>query len=436
MRHSAPTADHRSGRRRHGRLSILLLLVMPLLLVCLALAINSYLLYETRTTLQSAADASALAAAQALLDDRTLALSDATDPTAANRTALQILHDAREQAKWYARHNAVLGKPLDLVATSANGGQEDLSFGSVPLNGPKDFTPARPADLGRDLWHQINAVHVFARRTRERGNPVSLIGGGFFGLQSMDAVATVTVRIDRHVIGFQPRAGHPVPLVPIALRSDSLTEPARSSWEYQVEKHGGTDVWRYDLSQRRLVGGPGGPESDGLFEMAAHLGTPQMGHAQDVNAVLLQIGGGDFQRLLEQVRKGISVEDLQAGGGKLAFAPDTNRLLLPGTPWGPSPGSTEAQQLQSALEELQSRGECRVWPLYEGIDSSTGMPVISRFVAARVAQVVSPGRCGGLSITLQPCMLSTTTALVDASARGAAGAVRENRYICKVRIVE
>ncbi len=60
--------------------------------------------------------------------------------------------------------------------------------------------------------------------------------------------------------------------------------------------------------------------------------------------------------------------------------------------------------------------------------------MILGFVAARVVQAtVTPA---GLAITLQPCMISTRTALTNAAQRGVGGVSITNPYICKVRLVE
>jgi hypothetical protein len=158
--------------------------------------------------------------------------------------------------------------------------------------------------------------------------------------------------------------------------------------------------------------------------------------AKHVNAVLLQLGEGDLGTLARQLSAGVTVEDLEGFGGQFALDGNTNRLPVPGSLWGPDAGGLGGEQLKSALEQLQSRGEIRAWPLFTHIDPAAKVPVISGFVAARVARVASPGPHGGLSFTLQPCMMSTTTALIDASSRGPGGAVKENPYLCKVRIVQ
>jgi hypothetical protein len=86
------------------------------------------------------------------------------------------------------------------------------------------------------------------------------------------------------------------------------------------------------------------------------------------------------------------------------------------------------------LQQLEQSGEPRIWPLYCGLNGS-GQPVLCGFVAARVVTV--SGAAGGtFTFSLQPTMISTATAVTDASRRGVGGIAVVNPYICKVRLVE
>ena len=55
-------------------------------------------------------------------------------------------------------------------------------------------------------------------------------------------------------------------------------------------------------------------------------------------------------------------------------------------------------------------------------------------MAARVVQ--ANVTANGVTLVLQPCMLSTRTALTNAAQRGVGGVAITNPYICKVRLVE
>jgi hypothetical protein len=148
--------------------------------------------------------------------------------------------------------------------------------------------------------------------------------------------------------------------------------------------------------------------------------------------VLLQIGGGDLDDLARQVCEGVCRKDLEEFGGEFVLRKD-NKLVVPGTPAGP--GRSGQAQLESCLRRLAQTAEPRIWPLYAGF-SDEGMPVIIGFVAARVVDVGSKGEGEGLTFTLQPCMISTATAVTDCTRRGLGPKPIKNPYICKVRLVE
>jgi hypothetical protein len=94
----------------------------------------------------------------------------------------------------------------------------------------------------------------------------------------------------------------------------------------------------------------------------------------------------------------------------------------------------ELTSIENALDQLQQSGEPRIWPLYCGLDGS-GQPVVCGFVAARVVTVSAPAG-DTFTFSLQPTMISTATAVTDASRRGIGGIAIVNPYICKVRLVE
>jgi hypothetical protein len=156
------------------------------------------------------------------------------------------------------------------------------------------------------------------------------------------------------------------------------------------------------------------------------------------SACLLQLGTDGPEALAVQLVKGVTREHLQAFGGELVLGPN-NRLVVPGTPHLPGIGDLAASHLLAALQELAREATPRVWPLYQEIDGSSAMPVLTGFVAARVMEVRN-GQDGeegtGVSFVVQPCMMSVPAAVTDASRRGIGGVPVINRYICKVRLVE
>jgi hypothetical protein len=430
--------------RRPAKAALALLLALPVMLLAMALAFYAAELVETRTQLRNATDAAALAGAQTLVDDRLLLGMPSLMPP--------LLTRARQNAQEYAQLNLVFGKGLQLDPNFSNNPEGDIVFGTLAW--PRSKTFLLPNLSKPEEWLAINTVRVTGHRNQQRGNPVWLHKGPLLNVAPDDAAAVSTATIDRDIIGFRPLGWQPMPLAPIALFSDPRGQ-LRHSWEFQVEKKRGADSWRISRQGRhpQIVGG-----GDGLHEMETFLGSSAMRDkhrvgGDDLNRLLRQgqfsccllllnngnngAGGSGLGYLAQQLLNGISPADLPpAWGGQLMLNPN-NQLRVAGTPWGPSSESSEAAMLQSALNTLQLTAEMRLWPLFSSFDPSTGLPVLSGFVAARVVQVPAVSKKGrGITFSVQPCMMSTATAVTDARRRGIGSARLPNPYICKVRLVE
>jgi hypothetical protein len=437
-------------------LGIALLLLLPVLLFAAALAIFSGEAVEVRTDLQKCADAAALAGVQVFVDDRMLLR---------RRSAmLELIEKARAEAGAYALANPVLGRPLRLLPNPTNDPAGDVVFATLERPRAKRLLVADLVDPHNELLHEINTVRVQACSTADHGQAARLNRGQLLSPQPTDAVGVATATLDRDVIGFRPKVRHLLPLAPLAVRSD----PAgvrKDSWEYQVERKGGTDQWRFDHRRQVFVRG-----ADGLFEMTVKLklqnqssgqqsptgtqgsaggrqgqgsggggqagpgGAGSSGHWRG-NACLLQLGAQDLAALAHQLVVGVSRDDLRLFGGELVLGPN-NRLVVPGTPHGPAAGSSDLRALRQALQQLQAHGTPRIWPLCSAIDGSVHMPVLSGFVAARVAHVSDAQDADSLTFVLQPCVIARPDAVTDAARRRAGGISIVNRYICKVRLVE
>jgi hypothetical protein len=432
--------------RRPAKAALALLLALPVMLLAMALAFYAAELVETRTQLRNATDAAALAAAQTLVDDRLLLNAPALMPP--------LLTRARQNAQEYAQLNLVFGQGLPLDPNLRNHPDGDIVFGTLAW--PRSKTFLLP-DLSKPMdpaWLAINTVRVTGHRNQRRGNPMWLHKGPLLSLAPDDAAAVSTATLDRDIIGFRPMGWQPMPLAPIALFSDP-PGLLRHSWEFQVEKKRGADSWRILRQGRHPQIGAGG---DGLHEMETYLGSSAMrdmhrAGGDNLNRMLRQGqfsccllhlnngnnggNGSEFSYLAQQLIAGISPADLPpAWGGQLMLNPN-NQLRVAGTPWGPSNESSDAMLLQSALNTLQLTAEMRLWPLFSSFDPSTGLPVLSGFVAARVVQVQAVSKKGrGITFSVQPCMMSTATALTDFRRRGIGSARLPNPYICKVRLVE
>lgn len=412
MSFAGPT--RRIGRpRRPGGVTAFLLVASVVLLGALAIAVDYAYVWQSRQELQNSADAAALAAVASLVDDDYLL----GDPA---RTKL-LMDVGRARAVRFAALNPVQGRPLVLGANPTNDRNGDIVFGRVATPLSRTFIAAENVTDPNNLFlTRLNAVIVHVKRTRAGGNPLRTLVGFGLALRSADVQVVAAATLDQDVYGFRPVGGRPVPLAPIALRSDPAGNDPRS-WENQVARGQGPDVYRFDRASHALVPDPVG---DGLHEFTVTLAPPG-GPDNQANGALIQIG--TTTPAAQQLRQGVSAADI---GGQFALD-GTNRLVVAGSVEAPAPGSQPDEDLRAALEELRASGAQRAWPLY--VSAGGGEVELAGFVAARVAAVGPAGQ--PLSFTLQPTFLATPSALTDVARRGVNGAAVPNPYIARIRLV-
>jgi hypothetical protein len=388
---------------RRGSVAPLVVVALTVFLGTLALAINPAWLWSNRAELQAGADAISIAADEALVDDDLLR----GDP---NQIAALLSRSTAEAIR-FANLNFVRNQPFPLQIPG------DLVFGhlTAPRNGVfkaiQDIT-----NTADPLLPQVNAVQATGRLTAARGNAVGLLFNLSAGFATVDVISQSTTMLDQAVVGFRALPDHPIMLAPLALMSDPNGLDLRS-WESQVEKKKGTDIFLFDRNTKVLVSG-----SDGLFELTAALPTdPQQLPA--ANVAILNLGVATQADVNNQVLNGITAGQLP---GSQLVVPAT----VPGKAIGPGFGSPDLASLTSTLNQLQASAQPRIWPLYTGLGAGTVQ--VSGFVVARVAKVTPPVNANmPLRFTLQPTMLAATaTALTDPSQP-----VR-NRYVCKIRVVQ
>jgi len=143
------------GHRRRGVVAVLVAISMVVLLGCAALAIDVGMLYNTKGDLQRLADASALAAAQAM-----------ASYTGDDEAEMEDL--AAEAARQIAAANAVIG-----ISGSPSLEDGDIEF------------------FSRSGYGTSDAVRVFAKRVTGHSNgPCDLLFAAIFGLRTSDVSAS------------------------------------------------------------------------------------------------------------------------------------------------------------------------------------------------------------------------------------------------------
>jgi hypothetical protein len=457
------TRENRLALRR-GSVAAWFLVTLPALLLSGLLAINAAWLADARTSIQSSADASALAAVHTFVHDDWLR-EDESAPA-------RLARESRSEAQKCGLRNPVLGCALGLERNDENAPEGDIVIGS--LDHPKGkFVPAEPESDRHSLDRSINAVRIHPRKTKVRGNPVALLGSFPSSLRYRDLEASATAMLDGRIIGFRQRFSQPIPMAPIALFSDPEGRHERS-WEHQVSHRKGQDEWTWSCSTKTFERRP-----DGLHEMRVELfrcpdddskprrkgNAGQSGRVADAerpgderdgesttggqsarkhsgeeaghqrgNAFLCRFGSvspADFHR---QLVEGLLSEDLKEFGGEFVLAAD-QLLQVPGRGCLPEAGSEWRGAYLSGLEALARCGEPRVWPLYSRRVGNDGA-LISGFVAARVVRMDHSGDNVGVALILQPTRICTAAAVTAVDRELPESAVEVNPYIVKVRLVE
>lgn len=421
-----PNKPARRPARRAGTVvTVFFLFALPVLIVVMMLALNAALLAEARAELQRNADADALAALGALVED------DCWLTGHHHHHHARIAH-ARYTAQFYAGLNKVLRQPVVLevpAIATANPPDGDIVF--AHLDKPRSHDPAERvlivADLdgtyrGHPFLPLVNTVRINARRTQARGTAIGLFGGNFSGIGSADLEARATATLDRDVVGFRPIGDQLVPLAPIALLTSQLGG-APCSWEQELAK--GIDVCRFDAGAGAFRGG-----DDGLPEatMIVSFDETQASAALVLLGIPNVVGPQHQGRFTDHVAKGLADLDLQELGGVFALERGDNRLAVRCS----RGDATFYHALAAQLNLIQ--GQKRIWPLYEICDAGAGQAVIVGFVAARVVQATASAN--GVALTLQPCLLLTCTAITDTSRRGVGGVDICNPYIAKLRLID
>jgi hypothetical protein len=395
-----------------------------LLLALFLLAVQTTSSRHRQLELQIAADAGALAGANALVDDRLL--------TEAPNVQDAVMASAEDAAQHFAGLNRIWGSPLTLRPNPANDASGEMLLGTLDHSRSRLFDNRLP--LAMHLYQP--GVNAFRVEVRRKG-----------------VAAHATAFVERDVVGFKIQGSLSVPgqtvpaipVVPLALRCDPCppgpNQAAQwatrhpSSWEYQVLARRGADNWNL-LNKFALAEEPSG--GDGIPEMRITMSEQGIHHGD--NAHLLAIGVNSVPEVIRQIQTGVTSPDLQDRQQRLLLE-NQNLMHLPRVPLS----SADMQNLATALEQIV--GQKRVWPLYCELQVSARGEwlAVPGFVAARLVDVqwqVKNGTAADstkavqLTVTLQPTMLITATAVTDHRRRDSGLRCLFNPYICKVRLVE
>jgi hypothetical protein len=255
----------------------------------------------------------------------------------------------------------------------------------------------------------------------------SQFGHVFYGLTgsgSQAASVRSTVLLEHSPAAFRAGAGQSIPMLPFAICDEvTATETESASettgyWSANVESGKGQDQYSWNTETHKFESGPDGlPEITVTIYSTASAGTPDAFIPISFSSGIGNSSDAQFQ---EWITTGVTGEDLASMGYK--------ELAFPGSI---PVASLKPQTLLTCRTSLQNKnGEACLIPLCSAIPTTGEVTslTLKRPVAARIVQV-SNSVSGSLKVTLQPCVIATSTAVTASNPDLAL-----NRYVYSVRL--
>jgi len=364
--------QHRRARR--GNVIVLSAILMIGMMGVLAFAIDLGYLYNTRTEMQRAADASAIAACWELIDEE--------EVNGADNTAL-LTTNARNKANEFLGYNLI-------TQSAATLSSDDVTVGYIA-------DPADPSSpfLTTGYAGAPNAVKVRIRRTSEQNGVVPLFFGPVLGVNSATLQTEATAAYMPGVDGFKsPSDGSNLGILPYALD--------QGTWDNMLNGVG-TDNYRFteDATGNGVSSGPDGILEVDLFPQ----GTGSPGNRGTVDIGAANNSTSDIKR---QILTGITPADMaQMPGSKLEFNSE-GKLYLNGDT-GISAGVKD--DMSSII------GQTRIIPIFSNVsgNGNNATYTIVKFVGVRVMYVKLTG--SNKQVLVQPAVVVTKGGIPSSTAQ-------------------
>ncbi|MHC5109197.1 MAG: pilus assembly protein TadG-related protein [Planctomycetota bacterium] len=265
--------------QRRGVVAVITVVLLAVLMGFAALTVDVGAAYNTKSDLQDAADAAALAAAAAYTTDNMMQVRLDTQSA-----IYSVISEGATDATSMANENPSFGTRSTII------GGQDIAFGWL------DLVSASSALNSGVVPSAFNAVQVTAKRTADSVNgPVSAIFSQIFGNSTMDIQATATASFDDRVAGYD--TNFIADLIPVSIHED----------RYNSYLTSGPDNFTFDTASATVAA-----RSDGIREMRLFPGWGAPG-----NYGLLNINN-DSQSEVEvraQIENGVPPEDFEAETG-------------------------------------------------------------------------------------------------------------------------
>jgi len=362
-----------SNTRRRGVTAVLVLVVLATIITFAAITVDVGAMYNTRADLQRSADAAALAAAMALMDN---------DRLKGDSYQSGVFSDARDEATEYTTLNKVFSEHLS------------VADGDVNIGYLADATDASELQSFADA-DKYNSVRVKIRRDSTINGPMELLFARVFGKQTAVVTAEATAAYMDGIVGWRiPANGDNADLLPIAVKLPSWQD-------FMAGLIGNGDNYAYDPET-----GTVSPGSDGIAELNIYPGSAS-GQLPPGNFGTVDIGPSNNSTadLSDQIVNGVSEDDLAVFGGELRFGPDGTLILNGDT--GLSAG------IKDDLTAIIGQG--RAIPLFTtvvGPGNNANFTIVG-WAGIRIMYVKLTGSMSGKKVIVQPALLIDDSAIAE-----------------------
>ncbi|MCG6156797.1 hypothetical protein [Rubinisphaera margarita] len=365
--------------RRRGSLMPAIAFALLVVGAASALVMNKLWIEAAEVELQTAAEASALAAAGAYLSDDMLRPGFDADET---------VYKAKVRAAEVAYMNRVGTHRVELVV---DGDDTDIVFGRrVPGGAGGETTFLLTND-------NPTVVEVRTRRSREQGNPVTLFYPGVTGRATADAMTIVEAAFNNEIDHFAAAPARPIPALPLAILANDPTGKRLDTWSSMIEEKLGPDNYSYDEINHVVVEQP-----DGIPEVVLQ-SSPLKQDPLLSNVQLLDFNNDLHEdNINRQIRQGLTQDDLRL----------LNNRLPAQSPFEMTALGNVTTPVQLALES--QIGQQRLCLLYNSAAPMTvpGWTTLQceGVVAVRILKVL-PADGESATVILQPTVMTTKTAV-------------------------
>jgi Flp pilus assembly protein TadG len=330
-------------------MAIMGMLVISVLVVVAAFAVELSMFMAEKTEMQRSADAAALAACWEYV-----AHLNHKDPEPESREF------ARTLAGTVAGTNLVRLESLDADANLENSSEGDIVFGNFSGFGDP-FADLTPVNSG-----VVNAVKVRLRQTSDQNGEVRFTLARLFGIDSKPLQVDATASISSSIKGFKTPGSRAqtIGLLPFAVKE--------SMWNNLMNGNG-SDNYSADVETGAVAGNHG----DGFLELDIY--PHNTGASGNSGTVDIGSPGNSTNDIKRQIVDGVSADDLSYHDGKLEL--NANGELILNGDTGISAGMSS--QLESII------GQPRIIMIYSQVTNPGNNAVftIVKFVGVRIVAV-------------------------------------------------